>query len=34
VLINARYEKHVDQLVELAGRFADALSQAGLNTAS
>lgn len=30
MLINAHYEKHVDQLVELAGRFADALSQAGI----
>ena len=30
VLINAHYEKHVDQLVELAGRFAAALSQAGI----
>ncbi|HXA04165.1 MAG TPA: hypothetical protein VNY30_04980 [Bryobacteraceae bacterium] len=30
MLINAHYEKHVDQLVELAGRFAAALSQAGI----
>lgn len=30
MLINAHYEKHVEQLVELAGRFAAALSQAGI----
>jgi len=30
VLVNAHYEKHVAQLVEVAGRFAAALSQAGI----
>jgi hypothetical protein len=30
VLVNAHYEKHVEQLVEVAGRFAAALSQAGI----
>lgn len=30
MLVNARYEKHVEQLTELAGRFAAALNAAGL----
>ena len=30
MLVNAHYEKHVEQLVEVAGRFAAALSQAGI----
>jgi hypothetical protein len=30
VLINAHYEKHVDELIELANRFATALSEAGI----
>jgi len=30
VLVNAHYEKQVEQLVELAGRFAAALSEAGI----
>jgi len=30
VLINAHYERHVDELIELASRFATALSKAGI----
>jgi hypothetical protein len=30
VLVNAHYEKHVEQLVEVAARFAAALSKAGI----
>jgi len=30
MLVNAHYEQHVEQLVEIAGRFAAALSQAGI----
>ncbi len=29
-MVNAHYERHVEQLVEIAGRFAAALSQAGI----
>ena len=30
MLVNAHYEKHVEQLIGLAGRFASALSEAGI----
>jgi hypothetical protein len=30
VLVNAHYEKQVDQLIELAARFAEALTKAGI----
>ena len=30
MLVNAHYEKHVEQLVEIASRFAEALSKAGI----